>query len=64
MCIRDRVTTLKMDLVISPHFDYDASNKGLHEREKEYMTALQRNLNHDFVRRIHVLTLSAEEVAQ
>ena len=55
---------LKMDLVISPHFDYNASDEALRQREKEYMTALQRNLNHDFVRRIHVLTTNAKEVTQ
>ena len=55
---------LKMDLVIVPYFVYDASDEVLLKREKEYMTALQRNLNHDSVRRIHVLTTSTEEITK
>ena len=58
------VTKLKMDLVTVPHFLYDAADEALLKREKEYMTALQRNLNHDHVRRIHVLTDSGEKLTQ
>jgi hypothetical protein len=36
----------------------------LAEREKEYLTVLQRNLRHDLVRCIHVLTTNAEETWQ
>ena len=54
-----------MDLVIIPYFVHaTASEKALRDREKEYMTALQRNLNHNFVRRIHLLTTNAKEAAQ
>ena len=56
---------LKMDLVIVPHFVYNsASDSTVLQREKEYMTALQRNLNHEFVRRIHILTTDASELTQ
>ena len=52
--------SLKIDLVVVPYFIYNASEKRLLEREKEYVTCLQRNLNHDLVSRIHVLTSNAE----
>ena len=56
---------LKMDLVIVPHFVYNsASDSTVLQREKEYMTALQRNLNHEFVRKIHILTTDASELTQ
>ena len=53
--------TLKIDLVVVPYFSYKASDNGLVEREKEYLTVLQRNLGHDLVSRIHVLTTNASE---
>ena len=56
--------SLRIDLVVVPYFSYNASNKSLLDREKEYMTCLQRNLNHDLVSRIHVLTSNAEETRQ
>ena len=34
------------------------------ERQEEYMTALQRNLNHKFVSRVHVLTTSAKDTME
>ena len=52
--------SLKIDLVVVPYFVYNASEKRLLEREKEYVTCLQRNLNHDLVSRVHVLTSNAE----
>ena len=52
--------SLKIDLVVVPYFIYNVSEKRLLEREKEYMTCLQRNLNHDLVSRVHVLTSNAE----
>ena len=56
--------SLQIDLVVVPYFSYNASNKSLLDREKEYMTCLQRNLNHNLVSRIHVLTSNAEETRQ
>ena len=56
--------SLKIDLVVVPYFRYNASKKLLLDREKEYMTCLQRNLNHDLISHIHVLTSNAEETRQ
>ena len=56
--------TLEMELVIVPYFLYNASNKALRERENEYITVLQKNLNHDYVGRIHVLTTNATKFRQ
>ena len=61
---QDPATALEMDLVVSPYFHYDASDEALRQREMEYMIALQRNLNHNFVRRIHILTTNAEELTR
>ena len=61
--LNDSQKTLKMDLVIVPYFSYFSDDK-LFEREKEYLTVLQRNLKHDLVRCIHVLTTNAEETWQ
>ena len=58
--------TLKIDLVIVPYFTAisNVSNNELSKREKEYSTVLQRNLKHDLVCCIHVLTTNAEETWQ
>ena len=57
--------SLDIDLVVVPYFSYNASNKSqLLDREKEYMTCLQRNLNHNLVSRVHVLTSNVEETRQ
>ena len=55
---------LKMELVVVPYFSYNVSKDRLLEREKEYVTVLQRNLNHDLVHHVHVLTTDAEETWQ
>ena len=64
--LNDSQKTLKMDLVIVPYFTAisNVSNDALSQRETEYLTVLQRNLKHDLVRCIHVLTTSAEETWQ
>ena len=64
--LNDSQKTLKMDLVIVPYFTAigNVSEEVLSEREKEYVTVLQRNLRHDLVRCIHVLTTNAEEIWQ
>ena len=64
--LNDSQKTLKMDLVIVPYFTAisNVSNDTLSQRETEYLTVLQRNLKHDLVRCIHVLTTSAEETWQ
>ena len=49
--------SLKMEMVTLLHMVYPGtSDKILLRRVKEYVTALQSNLNHDHVKRIHVLT--------
>ena len=57
---------LKMDIVIVPYFTTfgNFSDNELLEREKEYLTVLQRNLRHDLVHCIHILTTNAEETWQ
>ena len=55
---------LSIDLVVVPYFRYNASKKLLLDREKEYMICLQRNLNHDLISHIHILTSNAEETRQ
>ena len=55
--------SLNMELVTILHLVYDkATNKIIREREKEYVTVLQSNLNHDHVKRIHVLSTKAREL--
>ena len=57
--------SLKIEMVTLLHMVYPgASGKVLLEREKEYMTALQSNLNHDHVKRIHVLTENARTLEE
>ena len=56
--------SLRIDLVVVPYFSYKASHKSLLDREKEYMTCLQRNLNHNLVSRVHVLTSNTEGTRQ
>ena len=66
--LNDSQKTLKMDLVIVPYFtvigNASVSENMLSERENEYVTVLGRNLRHDLVRCIHVLTTNAEEMWQ
>ncbi len=49
---------LAMNLVVLHFMRYDpnVSKQKLLDRETEYMTALQRNLNHNLVARVHILT--------
>ena len=57
--------SLNMELVTILHLVYDnATDKIIREREKEYVTALQSNLNHDHVKRIHVLSTKAHELEE
>ena len=64
--LNDSQKTLKMDLVLVPYFTAisNVSDDVLSEREKEYVTVLQRNLRHDLVRCIHVLTTNTAEMRQ
>ena len=47
---------LEMELVIVPYLRYKASESAIQEREKEYMTVLKNNLNHNLVKKVHLLT--------
>ena len=58
------VVTFQMELVTVHHLHYDTSDEVLQKREKEYMTVLKRNLNHDLVKSIRVLTTDAKEFMQ
>ena len=56
---------LSINMVIIPYLRYiNASDEAILEREKEYKTCLQRNLNHDLVSHIHLLTTNAQETLQ
>ena len=50
---------LSINLVVVPYPKYNASDEAIIERKREYLTALQRNLNHEFVSHVHVLTTNA-----
>ena len=53
---------LSINLVVVPYLQYKAvSDEHIIAREKEYKTALQRNLNHELIRKVHVLTTNARE---
>ena len=58
---------LSINLVIVPFLNYskDSSHKGatgyIIKRKQEYRTAIQRNLNHPLVNRVHVLTTDPQE---
>ena len=56
-------SALNMELVTVFHLDYiGAPHEVLHKREMEYVKALQINLNHNHVKRIHILSTDAEEL--
>ena len=57
----EAASSLNINLVIVPYFRYNATKTAVLEREKEYMTVLQRNLDHHLVSLIHVLTTNTEE---
>ena len=63
---RETPHLLSIHMVVIPFLRYNpATDKALFElREQEYKTALQRNLNHNLVRRVHVLTNNASETWQ
>ena len=56
--------SLKMELVTIFHLVYEASDNLIRQREKEYVKALQINLDHDHVKRIHILTTDADILEQ
>ena len=55
---------LSINLVIIPYLHYNTSDEAILEREKEYKTVLQRNLNHDLISHVHLLTTNAQETLQ
>ena len=55
---------LSINLVVVPYLQYNASDEAIIERKREFLTALQRNLNHKFVSYVHVLTTNAHEMLQ
>lgn len=57
-------TDLSINLVVVPYLQYNASVEAIIERKREYWTALQRNLNHDFVSHVHLLTTNVREMVQ
>ena len=57
--------SLNMELVTIFYLTYEnATEKLIREREKEYATVLQCNLNHDHVKKIHVLSTDARELEE
>ena len=57
--------SLQMEVVTLFHLDYEASDQAtIRQREQEYMKALQINLDHDHVKRIHILTTDADKLEQ
>ena len=55
---------LSIEMVVIPFLRYKTVEKAILEREQEYKTALQRNLDHTFVSHIHVLTTDASWTRQ
>ena len=55
---------IEMELVVVPYLRYNASDSAILEREKEYMTVLKSNLNHNFVKKVHLLTTNTEETTR
>ena len=57
--------SLAIHMVVVPYFSYGkVPEDQILERQEEYRTALQRNLNHKFVSRVHVLTTSAKDTME
>ena len=50
---------LSIEMVVVPFLRYNTTEKAILEREEEYKTVLQRNLDHELVSHIHVLTTDA-----
>ena len=62
----NRSLALAIHLVVVPYFIYGVKVPQLKalERQEEYRTVLQRNLNHKFVSHVHVLTTSAKDIME
>ena len=62
----NRSLALAIHLVVIPYFIYGIKVRRLKalERQEEYRTVLQRNLNHKFVSHVHVLTTSAKDIME
>ena len=57
--------SLAIHMVVVPYFSFGkVPEDQILERQEEYRTALQRNLNHKFVSRVHVLTTSAKDTME
>ena len=57
--------SLAIHMVVVPYFSFGkVPEDQILKRQEEYMTALQRNLNHKFVSRVHVLTTSAKDTME
>ena len=55
---------LSIEMVVVPFLRYNTTEKAILEREEEYKTVLQRNLDHGLVSHIHVLTTDASWTRQ
>ena len=56
--------SLKMELVTIFPLDHEGSEQAIKQREQEYMSTLQINLDHDHVKRIHILSNNADKLEQ
>ena len=57
--------SLTIHMVVVPYFAFGkVPEDKILERQEEYRTALQRNLKHKFVSRVHVLTTSAKDTME
>ena len=57
--------SLAIHMVVVPYYSYGkVPEDEILRRQEEYRTALQRNLNHKFVSRVHVLTTSAKDTME
>ena len=54
---------LSIHMVVIPYFAYEkaSNNPVIRARQEEYRTALQRNLNHKLVSKVHVLTTNVTD---
>ncbi len=51
-------------LVVIPFMQYSNTDRAILAREKEYKTALRRNLNHPLVSGVHVLTTNTQQTLE
>ena len=58
--------SLAIHMVVVPYYAFigEVPEDQILQRQEEYRTALQRNLNHKFVSRVHVLTTSAKDTME